>query len=257
MRSPGYVLSIEWISKAWVAMDEEIIRRSFEVCGITSKDDLHSSLNAILATGKAINTYITEAVEEDAMDGFDGLEEGELCSEGAGYHVDSEAEPEEQDEPLDGENLADEAMMTLHSNTNRSTRANEPTRASLDQNSLIGAAQGKNSNRDARRIYSTTGQLQASTSTSRVAGGATVGQKNNGNQVRGKLQRKGQKRARSKVRAVNGGGVNGRAGQGSGKGRGRGRGRGKGRGGQGGQRGRGGHRGKGKSRDGGQQRNEN
>jgi hypothetical protein len=50
MRSPGYANCIKWISEIWMNFDPVQIRNSFEHCGITSKNNLHSALRHILTT---------------------------------------------------------------------------------------------------------------------------------------------------------------------------------------------------------------
>ena len=38
VKPPNYVLQIQWIVNAWTKIGSEIIKRSFETCGITTSD---------------------------------------------------------------------------------------------------------------------------------------------------------------------------------------------------------------------------
>ena len=38
MKQPNYVLKIQWIVDAWTKIGSEIIKKSFESCGITTSD---------------------------------------------------------------------------------------------------------------------------------------------------------------------------------------------------------------------------
>ena len=48
MRSAGYVKVIKWISDIWSDFPSDLIVRSFDSCGITSRNNLHFALNKIL-----------------------------------------------------------------------------------------------------------------------------------------------------------------------------------------------------------------
>ncbi len=62
MKSPGYVLCSSWISEIWQEMSADLIRKSFDLCGVHNNhltmnftlsirmDNLHSTLRTILTT---------------------------------------------------------------------------------------------------------------------------------------------------------------------------------------------------------------
>jgi hypothetical protein len=47
--------------------------RSFHQCGILSKDSLHSTLKNMMQSRQIANKFLGVALEEDELDGFDGL----------------------------------------------------------------------------------------------------------------------------------------------------------------------------------------
>ncbi|RNA29824.1 hypothetical protein BpHYR1_029257 [Brachionus plicatilis] len=70
-RSPGYVLSIQWLSEIWEAFESHIIKNSFESCGITCQNSLHKTLKELVSKNLVFNTYIDNIEEEEAIMGFD------------------------------------------------------------------------------------------------------------------------------------------------------------------------------------------
>ena len=70
MRSPGYVLCIQWLSEIWEQFPEYLIINSFEHCGVTSSGACHSALQAILNEKASIESYIDNYHETDDYDGF-------------------------------------------------------------------------------------------------------------------------------------------------------------------------------------------
>lgn len=71
-RSPGYARAINWISEIWADFNEEIIRHSFDACGITQSNyrQCHSQLVAFMDRG------LTETVvQEDGADEIRGFDD--------------------------------------------------------------------------------------------------------------------------------------------------------------------------------------
>ena len=73
-KSPGYALAIQWISDIWRDFDPSKIKNSFEYCGITSQDSLHSVLKKIYEEHRIMNSYIDINTEEDDILGFDNFD---------------------------------------------------------------------------------------------------------------------------------------------------------------------------------------
>ena len=61
-RSPGYASVIQWISDIWKNIDDDLLTNSFDYCGITSQNKLHSILqltfNANLRFGGIVETNV-------------------------------------------------------------------------------------------------------------------------------------------------------------------------------------------------------
>ena len=47
MRSPGYSNVINWVSEIWQDMDPNLLRDSFDNCGLVDNSNLHSVLNKL------------------------------------------------------------------------------------------------------------------------------------------------------------------------------------------------------------------
>jgi hypothetical protein len=68
LKSPGYALVIDWISKIWAEFDESILRDSFDACGISSNSNLSSMLKCIVSAdsdNEISNDYVTDAEDAD------------------------------------------------------------------------------------------------------------------------------------------------------------------------------------------------
>lgn len=91
-RSPGYALAISWLSEIWEAFPSEIIKNSFEHCGITSQTSLHSQLAQITRSNDVINLYVDIFNELDEYLGLDNEEEDEanVFDQGCGLEEDEE-----------------------------------------------------------------------------------------------------------------------------------------------------------------------
>ena len=70
MRSPGYTTVIQWLSDIWRDFDSNIIRNSFDQCGITSQSNLHSALRAVVEQNKTFNKFVDDFYEADEIYGF-------------------------------------------------------------------------------------------------------------------------------------------------------------------------------------------
>jgi len=62
MKSSGYVMCLDWISKIWSELDPELVKKSFEICGIHDHsmvdgkvriryDNLHKMLKIFIVEG--------------------------------------------------------------------------------------------------------------------------------------------------------------------------------------------------------------
>ena len=76
MKSPVYVLSCNWISEIWQKVSAELLKKSFEVCGVNyhhltvangnlriRMDNLHSALKTILTEKTLMQSIIYEDIE--------------------------------------------------------------------------------------------------------------------------------------------------------------------------------------------------
>lgn len=71
LRSPGYAKVIDWLSDIWSEFSKQILIDSFDSCGITSKNSLHSNLNFMLQSNRIISDYIRNQQEDDEFDSFE------------------------------------------------------------------------------------------------------------------------------------------------------------------------------------------
>ena len=90
MRSPGYSVVITWLSEIWQEMTPEIIRKSFDQCGITSvqNGDLHNRLRHYVLKKQMVEDVIDE--NEDDNLGFMTIEEFESSNESVDFEDDEE-----------------------------------------------------------------------------------------------------------------------------------------------------------------------
>ena len=70
-KSPGYAQVLNWISEIWQKFDKGLLIDSFNCCGITSRNKLHSALDQILREKKVINDYVTDFSECSSYDSFE------------------------------------------------------------------------------------------------------------------------------------------------------------------------------------------
>jgi hypothetical protein len=92
MKSPGYVLNSQLISEIWNGISEDLIKNSFNVCGIHKGhrdhsnnisiriDNLHSELKSLLINGKLPNSIVDDdnelAEAEFHMNNYDAFDVG-------------------------------------------------------------------------------------------------------------------------------------------------------------------------------------
>ena len=69
MRSPGYVKVIEWSPDIQRDFDENILIKSFDQRGITSQNNLHSALKAIVEEGRSLPDYVDDLPPADEING--------------------------------------------------------------------------------------------------------------------------------------------------------------------------------------------
>ncbi len=67
IRSPGYAQVIAWVSEIWANLNQNVIRQSFEFCGITQfkHEGLHKQLQAFLKNG--IVDMVVDVQPEDEL----------------------------------------------------------------------------------------------------------------------------------------------------------------------------------------------
>jgi hypothetical protein len=70
-KSPGYAQVQYWISEIWQKFDKGLLIDSFNCCGITSRNKLHSAIDQILREKKVINDYVTDFSECSSYDSFE------------------------------------------------------------------------------------------------------------------------------------------------------------------------------------------
>jgi hypothetical protein len=69
--SPGYTTVIQWLSDIWRDFDTNIIRNSFDQCGITSQSNLHSALRAVVERNKTFTKFVDDFYEADEIYGLE------------------------------------------------------------------------------------------------------------------------------------------------------------------------------------------
>ena len=70
-KSPGYAQVLNWISEIWQEFDKGLLIDSFNCCGITSRNKLHSAIDQILREKKVINDYVTDFSECSSYHSFE------------------------------------------------------------------------------------------------------------------------------------------------------------------------------------------
>lgn len=70
-KSPGYARCIQWLSEIWKEFDPELIRKSFDSCGITGSSYLHKCLAEMVSKDKIITDFVDDRCEADEMEGFE------------------------------------------------------------------------------------------------------------------------------------------------------------------------------------------
>jgi hypothetical protein len=102
MRSPSYATILGWMSEIWAGFSEDLIRASFEECGIVSSqcaDPYHSALAKVL-DGVDIREYLEDVVESSD-------DEPDQTDMALSFH-DSDSDVSDDDfVPTDGETTTD------------------------------------------------------------------------------------------------------------------------------------------------------
>lgn len=98
MRSPGYALAIQWISEIWTALDAELIKKSFDLCGITQSkvDECHLQLKAFIRNG--MRSVVMDDDGADEIRGFDEARSGLENNANNDDDADDEDEGEDEEE---------------------------------------------------------------------------------------------------------------------------------------------------------------
>ena len=76
MHSPGYARVVGWISEAWTELVSNLIARSFQYCGITSRNhaDYASQLRYFIRTNELVDTILDNEMGSGDVFGEDGDE---------------------------------------------------------------------------------------------------------------------------------------------------------------------------------------
>jgi hypothetical protein len=67
MRSPGYASLINRISEIWQNVDEQMIARRFDLCGITSNTALSEILKKVLESNEPVTDYVIDEPGNDEV----------------------------------------------------------------------------------------------------------------------------------------------------------------------------------------------
>ena len=70
IKSPGYIQVIEWLNELWTKFEKNSIVDSFQRCGITSQNHLHTALAQMLSTNNPFPDYIDDYDESDDTENF-------------------------------------------------------------------------------------------------------------------------------------------------------------------------------------------
>jgi len=65
LRSPGYASVIEWVSDIWQNIDNNLLIKSFDYCGITSQNELHHVLHKIHYADQRLGEIVETDIEAD------------------------------------------------------------------------------------------------------------------------------------------------------------------------------------------------
>jgi len=120
MKTPGYELCSKWVSEIWDEFSADLVRKSFEMCGVHNHhqglqglklDNLHSTLKSLLSNEEIINNSIEMDIElAEANNNMSNDVAQDLFTEGSGAEEDEELAVE--DELMELQDL-DEGEMRL------------------------------------------------------------------------------------------------------------------------------------------------
>jgi hypothetical protein len=108
MKSPGYANCISWCARLWSEFNSNMLAESFDYCGITSRNHLHSTLENMLKENEILHDYIDDQHPSDEIDGF-GVDdptvfEKEISNQEANLiRMDNEIEAVESDDAEDSD----------------------------------------------------------------------------------------------------------------------------------------------------------
>ena len=110
MRSPGYALAIQWISEVWAQLDAELIKRSFDLCGITQNniDDCHLQLKAFIQKGMR-----TVVLDDDGADDVRGFGSNAACGKDDGANDVQAADDDDNDDDEDVDDEFEDDLTAL------------------------------------------------------------------------------------------------------------------------------------------------
>jgi len=109
MRSPGYALAIQWISEVWAQLDAELIKKSFDLCGITQSNinECHLQLKAFIQKGMT-----AVVLDEDGADDVRGFGSNAACGKDDGANnaqaADNDDDGDDNDDDEDDDEFEDD-----------------------------------------------------------------------------------------------------------------------------------------------------
>ena len=62
---------LTWLSEIWQNFDRQLLKASFDLCGITSRDKLHSTLAQMLREKKTFVDYVDYFADSDEFSSFE------------------------------------------------------------------------------------------------------------------------------------------------------------------------------------------
>ncbi|CAF0843188.1 unnamed protein product [Brachionus calyciflorus] len=155
VKSPGYVKSITWLSEIWRDFDSNLLKESFDHCGITSQYQLHSALDHIVKSNVLISDYIDDASSNDDLENF--IDDQRLLFDEVDEQEDPSASADNNNPSVDLNSLA--LNSSASDSTISSPNASDSVSTSSVQNSINSA---------------NTSSLQNSSSSSNTKGGQNV-----------------------------------------------------------------------------------
>ena len=113
------------MSEIWAAFPTELIKKSFEHCGITSQLSLHSQLGQITRANDLVNLYVDLFNEIDEFRGLDNDEEDHSTVFDPGCELEEEEEPISDDDSNSSSIIEPEDLMDVDPPTNTESIPNQ------------------------------------------------------------------------------------------------------------------------------------